>query len=340
MIEQVHPDVAQTEDGNLFLTRGRHDVFAHATGRAPVQNAVLESFRVNIATRGRACDRLGSTYRHVILPDKHTVLRDRLPDFDIQGLGVRFVDRADDPRVLYPAGRLRELSREQDVFLLLDTHMTDLGSVLATALVVDSLSPGLGATHLDRLAACVRRPAKYSGDLGSKVEPPLTATQYLLVPDWPLKKFSNNFVAGNDGIMDVFVSPESVTHQRLLIFGDSFGRACLPALSFFFREVLFIRTRYFHREVVAQAKPDVVLTQNVERYLINTPPDQSGRMSCSIRSWRPVLTSRLWSLRACSMPSSRMPSIPDVWVGCWTRFRVGTEAARRGWASEAAHLPA
>ena len=44
-----------------------------------------------------------------------------------------------------------------------------------------------------------------------------------------------------------------MTENRLLLFGDSFGRHCLAALSLFFREILFIRTRFFHPEIVAQA---------------------------------------------------------------------------------------
>ena len=47
-MRQLHPDVAEADDGNLFLTRGRHDVFAHATGRAPIRDEVLENFRLNI----------------------------------------------------------------------------------------------------------------------------------------------------------------------------------------------------------------------------------------------------------------------------------------------------
>lgn len=273
-MRQVHPDVAEADDGNLFLTRGRHDVFAHATGRAPVKDEVIDNFCANIAGRTETCDRLGVPYRHVILPDKQTVLRDRLPDLDIPGLGVAFVTRAGNERVLYLADELRRHAAEHDVFLLLDTHMTDLGSAFAIAVIADSLWPGVGTSHLERLAACVRRPKEYSGDLGGKLDPPRTATQHKLVPDWPLRRFTNNFVAGNDGIMDVFVSPHSVTEERLLLLGDSFGRQSLPALSLFFRELLFVRTRYFHPELVAQAQPDVVLTQNVERYLISTPRDQ------------------------------------------------------------------
>ena len=272
-MRQVHPDVVEIEDGNLFLTKGRHDVFAHATGRATIREQVVENFSANIAGRAEACERLGAEFRHVIMPDKQTVLRERLPDLEIPGLGVGFVARADDARVLYLADQLRRFSADRDVFLVLDTHMTDVGNALASAVIVDSLRPGLGTSHLERLFACVRRPVEYSGDLGSKLEPPRTATQHKLVPDWPVRRFSNNFLAGNDGIMDVLVSPESVTEQRLLLFGDSFGRICVPALSLFFRELLFIRTRFFHPEIVAQAEPDVVLTQNVERYLISTPRD-------------------------------------------------------------------
>ena len=31
--------------------------------------------------------------------------------------------------------------------------------------------------------------------------------QHKLVLEWPVRRFSNNFLAGNDGIMDVHISP-------------------------------------------------------------------------------------------------------------------------------------
>jgi len=62
--------------------------------------------------------------------------------------------------------------------------------------------------------------------------------------------------------------------KNILIFGDSFGREYTRFLGWYFRQSVFLRTPFFHEELIEQIKPDYVLTQNVERYLDFCQPDE------------------------------------------------------------------
>lgn len=272
-MHQVHPDVGEVADGNLFLTRGRHNVFARATSGNPPDIFNLQAFRDNIRRRSSMCHKKNIEYLHVIFPDKQTVLNNLFPDYDIQSVAEEFLKYSGSESILLLTNGLRKAGLESEVFLKLDTHMTDYGNIVATKSIVERVLHGSHQFEIDRAVARLTKKGEYTGDLGGKLSPPRCGHRVMLDPDWTIRTFSNNFSAGNDGIMDFIFSPDASSSKRLVLFGDSFGRACLRVLSLFFREILFIRSRYFHPEIVNQARPDVVITQCVERYLNIVSPD-------------------------------------------------------------------
>ena len=79
---------------------------------------------------------------------------------------------------------------------------------------------------------------------------------------------------------DLRFSFQPLYAKRLLFFGDSFGREACKLLSFFFKEVVFARTPFFHDEIFHAMQPDYVVCENVERYLD----------SCSLDEQRPWYT--------------------------------------------------
>jgi hypothetical protein len=108
--------------------------------------------------------------------------------------------------------------------------------------------------------------APRTGDLGSKLGAPVGNKEKFVAIDWPLRSFHND-LQGNDGIVDIYFSKNGLYSLRVLCFGDSFGRSFCRLASYFFSEITFLRTRYLHEEIVDQIQPDIVLSENVERYL-------------------------------------------------------------------------
>ena len=68
-------------------------------------------------------------------------------------------------------------------------------------------------------------------------------------------------------------APSAPHALRLAFFGDSFGRHICKFLQFWFREIVFVRSPWFHPEMTALFRPHHVVTQNVERYLAAVPSD-------------------------------------------------------------------
>ncbi len=259
--------------GHLFLADGGHHILEVVSGRRLISRNTIENFRVNITSRQEYVEQANVRYVHAIFPDKQSVLRQYFPLPDPICLGSLHLRESPMLQgvVFYPVDLLRD--SEEKVFQSNDTHMTDYGSALVTTELVEVLTGEPQAAHFKKIAKQIIFKRQISGDLGSKLTPSPVVTELFLQPNWPIKWLHNDLVGGNNGIVEIRLAKNAVYPLRLLWFGDSFGRGCLQILSYFFREVIFLRTPFFHPDMFDQIKPDIVVTQNVERYLDTCKPD-------------------------------------------------------------------
>ena len=255
-------------DGYLFLMDGGHHVFDLLLGMHKVPEQSFSNFADNIARRAAICERAGVRFLHVIYPDKQSVLTDKFPVEDPVCLTDVYLDRLPEVRrwVFHPRRALQDT--RDAAFMKTDTHLTEIGNITAAGAIVERLTGLSQAEHVDRLMASDDwEVIDWAGDLGGRFKPELSEKRRLLRKRWPHQWFHNDLKGGNNGIVDLLFSPKAVHDQRILVFGDSFSRDLSSILSFFFREVVFLRTPFFHEDIFEQIQPDLVITSNVERYL-------------------------------------------------------------------------
>jgi hypothetical protein len=267
----IHEDVLVTENRTLFLIEGNHSVLKYITGEIIPTEDSVQNFHKNISFRKTYCDSKNIVYRHVIFPDKQSVLTDEFPIKNTYCLGEYYLNslKNTNTNIIYPINALK--SAEHTAFLPLDTHMNDYGSTVAIGEILKSIGY-FDQSVIDDIYACITDEVTYSGDLGGRFSPPLTQKAIRLKPTWKQFHFisSNKF---NDGLVDVLLSPNAAYNKTLVLFGDSFFRVMLKHLTRFFSKIICFRTRHFHDEIVTLIKPDIVLTGNVERYLSNVASD-------------------------------------------------------------------
>lgn len=226
-------------------------------------------FEANLERRTRICADRGITYRHVVFPDKGSALRGAYP-------GEVAASYTDAYRAVF-SDRVLDLEpalSDETSFLFSDTHLSVQGmvrSTLAIAASVHDFDVGEARRDLNDLLG-----AEYevAGDLGRKLDPPITETHRHVLGRY-LKRYDNR-IGANDGHCIVGFNlrrVDAVPPQRLLIFGDSFLELGLPMLSYFFSDVVFCRSRFFHAEMVDMVKPDVVITESAERYFSSVRAD-------------------------------------------------------------------
>lgn len=263
------------ENDMLFLAGGAHSVIDYVTGARRLTERSINAFKANLQQRRAWADRAGAGYLHLLTPDKQSFLPELWPfrDKPLIRLGEEILATlsGDDRDILYPVDRLRR-SGERNVWRV-DTHYTDHGALAVAVEVVERLTGEPQHEMHERLLDLIATPVTMSGDLGSKLSPPHQSTEPSCTTEFEGRHLHNNIVDGNDGIVDIHLNPGAPYPRRLAVMGDSFGRLECRFLRYWFRETIFLRTRFFHPELLDLFRPHYVVSQNVERYLDNIAPD-------------------------------------------------------------------
>ncbi|MCR0985557.1 FkbM family methyltransferase [Roseomonas populi] len=272
---RANKEVHVGPDGELFLAT--NNILEIAFGEVAPQERYLDVFKRNIEARRDFCTAFGIRYLHVVSPDKHNVYRHSFGD-RIKFCLANFFGERTQVDFLYPADHLRSFLPKR-VYKRNDTHWTSFGTAQVCALMAKQVGlpaeqVGLG---LDEMLASIRpETVEEVGDLASKMT--VQEVEHIPVVNraWESLTLTNNLQAGNDGAVVLVLSRHARSRGRLIIFGDSFLRDSLDFLSVYFREVFFCRSRFLHKEIVAQAQPDYVITENAERYLGYVQPDSEA----------------------------------------------------------------
>ncbi|CAO4144795.1 hypothetical protein LPLAFNJD_LOCUS1782 [Methylorubrum aminovorans] len=270
----IHNDVLLSESGYAFLIGGNHSVLRFMTGEISPSEQSFLNFANNVAHRYSQAAKSGSRYAHVLFPDKQSVMDEAFPIKGIVRLGDFYIERANAAaaHVVYPIAALK--AAENPSYYPLDTHMTDHGSLIMLRAMLKSVDIEANEA-IDKIGSRIVKVQETFGDLGSKFTPPMRQTSIVLDPDWQFVSYSGA-KSFNDGQIDIRLNPYAPVRQRVLLFGDSFFRLMLNHLSGVFNEVICLRTRFYHEEMVASIKPDVIFTGNAERYLSSVISDEEA----------------------------------------------------------------
>jgi len=271
------------KDGYLFLKGGRHSPFKYLdSSEKPDLGEKKKIFSNNINNRKKVCDSKGVAYSHFISPDKHYICTQYVGrTVGEKSVAEEFLDfffsqsdRADAGLIVYPRTPLAR-DPEKSTYRV-DTHLKPFGTLVCLkelAKYNKSVSKnlyGLDDFKEEDLERYIKSIGLWEGDLGSKLIPVVQEERLILSLPKHVFLYGNNISGGNNGICDIYFNRLNIKNchgGRVLVFGDSFGRSLAKMISLFSQEVVFMRTPYFHPEIVNMNSPDVVITQNVERYL-------------------------------------------------------------------------
>ncbi len=289
-----HPDVHIGQDGWLFLTGGNNGVLDQF-GRPGFPRKRLWKWRQLLGWRRRACARIGAAYFHVVAPEKLTILH------EVAGLDV-------DPN-RSPALRLQRWARGSHGALSLVDLVRPLRAARAGALpylrtdshwsfegglvVYRALCRAFGVAPFEDLVQrrIVERFA-FSGDLALKLQPaPIETVDGCRFATSARRVHANGFLRQFEasgrvtqahlGTQIVFENADPrVDPRRLVIFGDSYAHfmplnavaTLTPLLADRFREVHFLWSPSIDWTYLDAVRPDIVLTEIAERFMIELPP--------------------------------------------------------------------
>lgn len=266
-------------DGYLFLYDGGQHSFAFSTAEMKPAHQDILNFSNNLEQRSRYLKEIGIPFLHLVYPSKEVVVREKVPAPWKDKIQSLFLSSyvATQPGLLdlslYPLDILRDLNRTKPVFRVLDSHMTDAGTMAVTQKILEKW--GLNY-EVDSFFSATYE--KRRGDLADMLKTSDRFSEEFFQPKFKFSIFDNReYLPGNTGNVCIVHNQGSMTRKRLLVFGDSFIKYALPFLAPVFRDVVYVRSATFQPDIVDLMAPDFVISSNAERYLCKVESDASSK---------------------------------------------------------------
>jgi hypothetical protein len=273
--------VTRGKDGWLFLDNDTNEVLKQHAGEVRFSEGDLGQWQSTLESRVSRLAERRIPYFFLVAPNKESIYSDELPD-DVVSVPERpihqllhHLERERSPAtVIYPERELIEAKRRWPVYPKADTHWSAIGAFIAYRKLIDELS-AVVPTTIVRLEDLIFLEWMTVGDLGEKLHPPVESTRLEARP-----KERNGRLLEDNGIRNVgrvlrFERPD-LDACKCLLFGDSFAWGLLGFLMESFRDFVFVHRNTVDYGLVDAERPDVVIGQSVERFMISVPEDEGA----------------------------------------------------------------
>lgn len=241
--------------------------FEYYLGNKNLNIVNIENFNSNMSHNIEISNKYKFKYFHMISQSKEVAHKDIFKDtcdLKIDSIYLKNKDYFKSENVVY-------LELIHDDFLIGDHHYNDVGYLKSLSLVLNKFNINF---HFDRKDYKTKIIPTTHGDLINKLNKKIIVDEvhvekFLGVkPLEPIFDLRENLTS-NSGQIKYYYNPRAILKNRLITFGDSFLGGGLDLYNVLFREIVHFRSPYILEDVVSCLKPDYVITQNAERYLIN-----------------------------------------------------------------------
>ena len=279
-------DIILGEDGWLFTTSNA--MLDHYLGFKRFSQKDLEAWQQLLEKRQKWLAARGCEYLLVLAPDKQSVYPEyfpaTLPRSSKPGKFAQLVDHMKAHSTV-PVLDLTEPLVEAKkcgapLYLKTDTHWNYLGGFLAYQAVINALSNEVPDLKPLPLSAFDRKPTiQPMGDLGPILGDTggMETQQVVFSAIAPLKDLKADVVLERLPKQWVKETDPRLTknesrHGKAIMFHDSFGCSWEPFLGYHFNEVLYIWQYQFDPAFLEREKPQVVISEIVERMFNQADP--------------------------------------------------------------------
>jgi alginate O-acetyltransferase complex protein AlgJ len=260
------------EGKDNFLFHRDHEAVEQVTGALTYSPAQLEQWISTLETRKAWCDAHGIVSRFLIVPEKHVVCADKLPE----GIPISeqrpatMLLRGATPflsgHILYPLEAMLHARKRRETHCITDTHWNMFGAFVAYKELMASLARDLELVVQEE-ADLSWTSQPYVGDLGVRFEPERSETIEALTrgygPTCKLVLQNNKFERGN---VQVFTNDRAGL-PTCVLFRDSFAYLLIPLLLESFSRLVAVSSLSVLYDLLRAERPDVVIVQVAERFL-------------------------------------------------------------------------
>jgi hypothetical protein len=242
--------------------------------------------------------RRGIRYLVVIVPNNPALYPENLPDWATR-VGpesrldqlMRRMDAESTVKILDLRPALLEAKQRRRVSCRTDTHWNDYGAFIGYQAIMEKVSawfPNARPLRLEDFDVATR--TRDGGDLARMIEAQHQRGEESieLAPHAPRQAVlrvaqTAGRVKGQLGLAPGIIVGEvrQAGLPRAVMFRDSSAIALIPFLSEHFSRIAYVWDKRFHRQIIENEKPDVVIREFTERFLMQDPANFSERAELS-----------------------------------------------------------
>jgi len=268
-----HPMILYGKEDWLFLKDDSNRVQEQIAGTYPLPESFEDRWVELFNYRAEMARKIRYRYFYGIAPNKECIHAEQLPEGVkvVEDRPVRKVLKAAEGRVdhrYYYEPLRRAAQMGEDVFVRGDTHWNHTGALLAFNEVMRGLD--LPEMCLQEFEGELRQ---IEADLSIKLGR-LCPTLVLKVRDPKFRLVDNNQV-NNVGQRRIY-EHEDKSLPTCVFFRDSFTSHQLEMFASRFSRIVFLWQPNIDYGIVTAEAPDVVINQQVERFLVSCPDDRHG----------------------------------------------------------------
>jgi integrase len=269
--------VVEGKDGWLFLHHDRNAYLDQYAGKLRLSTEQLRYWRELVETRAARIAETGATYHFLVVPEGPAIYPEKLPDF-ITGPGerpvlqiMRHLEEARSPvRLIYPLEDMQAEKSRWEVHRRTDTHWSDAGAFIAYKSLIKEIAKR-ASVHEVTEEELHFADFEVQGDLAYKLDVESGPTPCVRYVYSRARLVHDNRVRLNGSL--VITECREAPPTTCVIFGDSACFAMLKVLAQSFRRLVFALTPMVDYDLISAERPDVVVTEMVERYMIDVPID-------------------------------------------------------------------
>ncbi|MGA9535349.1 MAG: hypothetical protein WBR24_05530, partial [Desulfobacterales bacterium] len=280
------PNVLIGKNNWLFYTFS--NLIDDFVGADPFTQDELETWWSNLEHKRNWLAKHGIRYLFVVAPNKQTIYPEYLPDYLQKDRGqsrlqqlLAYLKMHSDISILDLSAALNEEKKRHRVYYLTDTHWNDRGAYAAYLAIMDRVGQWFPTVLLKQSKIIENKniPGP-GGDLAKMLDmtdtmreenPVLKVQQTTCSPE--INKAVADFMKTPADLIrsKPFMTKCDTSKLRAVVFRDSFFNAVVPFIAEDFNRIDYVWKPYDHaimKELREQQKPQIVIEEMVERFLI------------------------------------------------------------------------
>lgn len=272
----------------LFLDNDSNKVNQQISGKLQLPGKKIKQWHLLLEMRAAWLKTKGAAYFFLVSPTKACVYPEFLPPTIslsdrrcIIQLGKYLYQQSAAVVPIYPLRELEAAKQEQSVYPIKDTHWNKLGAFVGYQSLIEKVAAQHRVRVLTKADIVFTECVLENSDLGSKIGSPEDMTVSAKITDKYARVVFHNEVS-NRGKLLIFENTKYKYLPKGVIFRDSFSNMMLEFLAESFSRLVAVWQPNIDYDIVLKERPDIVISQQAERFIFQVPDDLKGQSNPEI----------------------------------------------------------